>query len=449
MKKTYIFLFFLFIWTGNQLKAKDFVTICGTKGEERIKIVQLYAVRDGEVRKIAETDCSVNDFFGFCFEPEYEGFYLIGSNEFFLHRIYVTRKGQRIEVELKNEALEFCGVCSPENIALGDWEKRLADFKEKTYYSLLSFRSYKAEELTGSMEKVLQEAREYQKNLKADNKRFEELMRETTVLDLCYFASFYLLNTEQKDDEVANAFRKIICASAFTSGAVLQNGFGNLAISDYFMVKEKYDHQQADINFCMEEMQDSTIRGRILVEELATVPTYEEFYRLMNRYGKYLVIKSQLAEAHRIGAALYVPEVGKQAADFTYPDRSGKLISLSDFKGKIVVVETWATWCAPCIKALPGFCRLAGEYDPDDVVFLGVSFNKQKEKAQWIKIMDKFRLEPATIQVLADGFSEIAAYYRMQVAGQYLIVDREGRIAKLNAPQEPEKLKVEIEKLRK
>ena len=60
------------------------------------------------------------------------------------------------------------------------------------------------------------------------------------------------------------------------------------------------------------------------------------------------------------------------APDWTLPDPDGKQVSAADFKGKVVVVDFWATWCPPCKVEIPGYITLQKKY-AGDVVFIGIS----------------------------------------------------------------------------
>ncbi len=79
-------------------------------------------------------------------------------------------------------------------------------------------------------------------------------------------------------------------------------------------------------------------------------------------------------------------EVGRQAPDFVLSDRRGAPVALSDFRGKVVLVDFWASWCGPCLAKLPALRRLDSEYADRGFVLFGVSQDYTREK--WAAFID-------------------------------------------------------------
>jgi len=77
------------------------------------------------------------------------------------------------------------------------------------------------------------------------------------------------------------------------------------------------------------------------------------------------------------GAMLYGTSQGnaQKAPDFTLQDIDGNPVTLSDFEGKVIILDFWATWCGPCRMEIPGFVDLQDRY-ADDVVIVGVSLDQ-------------------------------------------------------------------------
>ena len=86
---------------------------------------------------------------------------------------------------------------------------------------------------------------------------------------------------------------------------------------------------------------------------------------------------------------------GDKAPEFTLTDLSGKAISLSDFRGKYVIVDFWATWCVPCRKSLPTLAQADRKFRERGVVILGLSIDNPEsfDNAYLSKFLKPFKVE--------------------------------------------------------
>ena len=101
---------------------------------------------------------------------------------------------------------------------------------------------------------------------------------------------------------------------------------------------------------------------------------------------------------HTITAFEKLPKPGEAAIDFSYPDRNGNEYALTDFKGKLVYVDVWATWCGPCVREIPHLLNLERDYHDKDIVFLSVSVDDNKEA--WEKMIDDYNM--GGVQLIGD-----------------------------------------------
>src|SRR3970040_622051 len=73
------------------------------------------------------------------------------------------------------------------------------------------------------------------------------------------------------------------------------------------------------------------------------------------------------------------PALGEMVPNFTLRDETGKVVALSEFRGQIVVLNFWATWCPPCIEEMPSLNRFAEKYQGKGIQVIGLSVDENAE----------------------------------------------------------------------
>lgn len=139
---------------------------------------------------------------------------------------------------------------------------------------------------------------------------------------------------------------------------------------------------------------------------------------------------------------------GKPAPDFIGYTPEGQKVSLKDLKGKIVYIDVWATWCAPCIAEIPASKNLQREFENNrDVQFLSVSIDT--DKSDWVKFL---KADPAWkglhVVIEKDRIQSFHSSYKLSGVPEYILIDRSGNIVNIKAPRpSDEKAREEIKKL--
>lgn len=123
--------------------------------------------------------------------------------------------------------------------------------------------------------------------------------------------------------------------------------------------------------------------------------------------------------------ATKVPIGGGQAPAFTLQDIGGKQVSLSDFKGKVVILDFWATWCPPCRKEIPHFVELQDRYGAKGLVVIGVALDDERTAGE---VRAFSRRMGINYPILYGNREVMEAYGPIEAIPTTFVIDRDGRI---------------------
>lgn len=140
-------------------------------------------------------------------------------------------------------------------------------------------------------------------------------------------------------------------------------------------------------------------------------------------------------------------EPGQPATDFSLPQRDGTTLSLADYRGKVLVLDFWASWCGPCRASFPWMREFYKEYQSKGVEILGISIDAKR--ADWEKALDAEKLPwKQVLDERTDPYanSKVATIYHALAIPHFVVIDREGKIVACRHMEQAE-FKVLIDKL--
>lgn len=172
------------------------------------------------------------------------------------------------------------------------------------------------------------------------------------------------------------------------------------------------------LGILQQQQNDSTIMKPLIKRLVTRFPADETVTRLNNDYTAWLKKESNAIT------------IGKAAPLFSLPDTAGQNISLQSLRGKYVLVDFWASWCAPCRQENPNVVKAFNAFKDKNFTVLGVSLDKNKQA--WLDAIHKDGLIWQQVSDLKEWDSNVVPLYNIEGIPYNVLLDADGKIIAMN-----------------
>jgi thiol-disulfide isomerase/thioredoxin len=457
MKKllTFLLLFKLSIVeaSADTIKTTINCTVHGQKKEGNSNWLQagltLYQLKNGEAvslgfkRPDAQGNCSFN-------LDVKEGVYFFkkagGHGHDFKYTIYIKAGDQKkVDFYLGSLSLDYdsCSITKPnvETKILQAWLETMNTYKEETTKIPLG------NSLTKKYEQFQKKATSFLASNKTANTYFNAWLVDKVYTDLQYvkaasYFRFGRLNAQYDSSAAVQSFYKPLYDKKIINDARLLRSEHGMELLDYtfgyWKVNEGSSQGQVVANYFSPEnaskISNSSVKVAFLLYKMPGIKKYEEFVKHVQPYQNLFKTAELKAVYQKRYEELYLFAKGTPGYDFELKDVNDKTYTLSGFNGKVVVIDMWAMWCAPCLAEKPVMEKIAeGYHDRNDIVFVGVSTDGLYQKEVWKNFVQRKGF--TSIELLSNHTESIQKYYRIEGIPRFLIFDREGKIVTVDAPR--------------
>ncbi len=386
-----------------------------------------------------------------------EGFYYISSPRW-RTRIYL-KPADKLELAMDGPSGYYeVTEGSEENQLLQKWQQLIRPITNYGYNVLfIQSGSYDVTRYLKTYDSLESSIAKFRNNVSHSGSKFSKLFTMAIDIDNELAPILYLFNSSSKKtngfsstpknfNEIPAFYQRFIHPGKFNDASILNIGetrrymnlYAKLVIAALPEDQRKHLTQSERVERMINTMSNDTLKSFMLLDQLSEVEinNLTEFRSSFEPFRKYTgpaTVKRKYQSKYQefIGDTAYI---GKSSYNFTLPDSTGRMFSMKDFKGKVVFIDVWATWCGPCKEEYPHIKALEEEYRSNkDIVFLGVSLDMSTARKQWINAIKKEGLPG--LQLLDDRGKNFALKYGITGIPRFLLINREGKWIEVRCPR--------------
>lgn len=444
-----IFLLFLSALMGVGSLLAQTSVVSGVWERNTPKSVKMFKVVNGSLAEVASSALSGEGSFSMQFTSGQEGYYVLGTSTRPIDRyVFYLKPGDSLNVRVTKDSYQLLGEeNTPENKEMARWHDFIFPLEDKAVYFVGKNSTYV--DFFPLMEEKLTALKSY-KAKKTKNKKFNASFADYREYDLLYTAIQFIFSVRSahpKDEDFIDYYRKIDVPALSSTTKLLDYPDGLRTLLNAYMLHSRLSGMPAqDYSNLMnnpanallkanpDAIKNDTIKGEIVLmfgHFSRTAAGMKEYKR---QYGDFLVTDGQRERWKQIEDSYQEPaEKDKHPIDFTFQDSEGNNVSLSDFRGKVVYIDIWATWCGPCKREMPSLKELEKEYK--DIVFMGINVDVSKNIQKWKDFLVSEQL-PGVQLFAGDMAGEaLSKPYKIKGIPRFMLVGKDGCLIYMDAPR--------------
>lgn len=452
---TAVALFALLLASCTQTQAKTVETLAqikGTfKGELKGKKIHLCKVEHGSTTSVATTLVGENGDFGFAYEIDKPSLYVINVGkestqskvikDHDLKRFYLE-KGTELKIELDDGSYKLLKTNSKKNEVLSQWNSMVDTVFTYSHGFIYNQSNYK--DFFPLLPAYVKNAEAFKNKVNTGDKDFDELLKLMVDTDLKSAALCMLYSPRSvhpKKEDYPEFYEDLLENGAPKSERLLElaNGlyFGR-TYSMHKVINTKIDNAipnaRREIQFG--SYKNDLLKGYFALGVMKEFKSYDQAYiEFKERISPYLKTEYLKNKVEAFEITIRKFSEGLPAFDFGGKDIKGKEHKLSDYKGNLVYVDVWATWCGPCKAQIPALKDLEKKYHGKPIIFLSISVDKQKDHKKWSNFVKEKGLKG--VQLIADKAfdSPVVKSYGINSIPRFMLIDKKGNIISTDAPR--------------
>ena len=399
-----------------------------------------------------------------------EGFYYLSSLRWKL-RVYL-KPSDKLELAIDGKWGSYEVINgSEENKSMQKWQQLIFPITNYGYnLSILQRDTFDLNTYQRTYESLESSIVNFRNNVNHTGSRFSQLFKMAIDVDKEFAPILFLFNSPVKKtngfvstpknfNDVPAFYQRFIQVNKFNDASLLNIGearsymnlYAKLIIASLPADQRKQLTQSEKLGMMINAFSNDTLKSYFFKDQMSEIEVNNrtEFRSTFEPYKKYTkpaAVKKKYLDVYQgfVGDTAYV---GKSSYNFTLPDSTGRMISMKDFKGKVVFIDVWATWCGPCREQFPFLKEVEEEYkDNNDIVFLGISIDRARDRQKWINTIKKENLPP--LQLFDDMGKFFAKKYEINAIPRFLLISKEGKWieVRLPRPEAKEDLKKYLDK---